>query len=200
MNTSQLIQALGDAASATKPPQEYCLLWIDWWPMCMTKTEWSGWMQAIGSILALGIAIWIPWSERKHKKCEDSKKAMNDADITIRFNSEVLDTNESLLQVALTRFTNDTCEPRVLPQHESEVLESIRALRAVPFNQIQIIAAYDPDLAKLISDFSCNLDTLRGVLGRNEVGVLQKHSKTVKSKLEQLKETSNKIREKTLHH
>jgi len=38
---------------------EYCLLWINWWPLCMTKTEWSGWVQAIGSIAALFGAVWI---------------------------------------------------------------------------------------------------------------------------------------------
>ncbi|HEU4457769.1 MAG TPA: hypothetical protein VFR90_01440 [Methylibium sp.] len=34
-------------------PPEYCLLWINWWPLCMTKAEWSGWVQAIGSIAAI---------------------------------------------------------------------------------------------------------------------------------------------------
>lgn len=32
---------------------EYCFLWIDWWPMCMTKAEWSGWMQVIGAFIAI---------------------------------------------------------------------------------------------------------------------------------------------------
>lgn len=32
---------------------EYCFLWIDWWPLCMTKAEWSGWMQAIFSVAAI---------------------------------------------------------------------------------------------------------------------------------------------------
>lgn len=35
---------------------EYCVLGIDWWPLCMTKAEWSGWMQAIFSVLAIGFA------------------------------------------------------------------------------------------------------------------------------------------------
>lgn len=39
---------------------EYCLLWIDWWATCLTKGEWSSWVQALGSLLALAIAIAIP--------------------------------------------------------------------------------------------------------------------------------------------
>lgn len=42
--------------------QEYCFLWIDWWATCMTKSEWSGWVQALGSIVAIlasaGIVYW----------------------------------------------------------------------------------------------------------------------------------------------
>ena len=47
------------------PVQEYCFLWIDWWPMCMTKAEWSGWMQAIGSVLAIFGAFIIANLQRK---------------------------------------------------------------------------------------------------------------------------------------
>jgi len=56
MDANQLIKALGDAAGAAKPPQEYCLLWVDTWATCMTKAEWSGWMQAIGAVLAVAFA------------------------------------------------------------------------------------------------------------------------------------------------
>jgi hypothetical protein len=38
------------------PTPEYCLLGIDWWPLCMTKAEWSGWMQAVFSVAAIVFA------------------------------------------------------------------------------------------------------------------------------------------------
>lgn len=70
MKTDQLIEGIGQAVAATKPMQEYCLFWWDWWPMCMTKAEWSGWMQAIGALAALAIAMWLSGSqmraERRH--------------------------------------------------------------------------------------------------------------------------------------
>lgn len=53
-------------AQVSPPPApEYCLLWIDHWSTCMTRAEWSGWMQAIGAALALGIAIWLPWNSAR---------------------------------------------------------------------------------------------------------------------------------------
>lgn len=53
---------------------EICLLWGDWqiqqWWSCMTKAEWSGWMQALGALAALAIAMWLSGSpmraERRH--------------------------------------------------------------------------------------------------------------------------------------
>lgn len=62
MNVDQVMDGIGKAVAATKPTQEYCFLWIDHWSMCMTKSEWSGWMQAFGAVLALGIAIWAAGS------------------------------------------------------------------------------------------------------------------------------------------
>lgn len=42
---------------------EICLLWGEWqiqeWWSCMPRSEWSGWVQAFGSVLAIFVAIWI---------------------------------------------------------------------------------------------------------------------------------------------
>jgi hypothetical protein len=32
---------------------EYCLLWIQWGPLCMPRSEWASWVQAVGSIVAI---------------------------------------------------------------------------------------------------------------------------------------------------
>lgn len=44
---------------------EYCLLAIDWWPLCMTKGEWSGWMQAIGTVLAILAAVGVAYVQHR---------------------------------------------------------------------------------------------------------------------------------------
>ncbi|WP_280809799.1 hypothetical protein [Variovorax boronicumulans] len=44
---------------------EYCLVGIDWWPLCMTKAEWSGWVQAIFSVVAIAATgIYIYWQHK----------------------------------------------------------------------------------------------------------------------------------------
>ena len=62
------------------PFQEYCFLWIDHWSTCMSKAEWSGWMQAIGAVLALFIAIWISGHQRR----VDKRNAVLQARITAK--------------------------------------------------------------------------------------------------------------------
>lgn len=50
------------------PPDEYCLLWINLWPLCMTKGEWASWGQAIGTfvaVLATGVAAW--WETHRRR-------------------------------------------------------------------------------------------------------------------------------------
>lgn len=71
MDANQLAEAIARAVELAKPAQEYCFLWIDWWPMCMTKAEWSGWMQAIGSALALAIAIGLPSYQKRKAEAEN---------------------------------------------------------------------------------------------------------------------------------
>jgi len=57
------------------PTPEYCLLWIDWWPFCMTKAEWSGWVQAIGAALAILAAAAIATYQASHaRRLEDEKR------------------------------------------------------------------------------------------------------------------------------
>ncbi len=70
MNAEQVIEGVGKAVAATKPAQEYCFFGCQHWSMCMTKNEWSGWMQVIGSMLA----IWITWriATTKQRKSEES--------------------------------------------------------------------------------------------------------------------------------
>lgn len=52
MEWSQAVSASTDGQMVNQPI-EYCFLWIDWWVVCMTKSEWAGWVQAVGSVLAL---------------------------------------------------------------------------------------------------------------------------------------------------
>jgi hypothetical protein len=48
-------------------PPEFCLFFVNWWPMCMAKGEWASWAQAIGSVAAIGVAIWVPWNLQRRE-------------------------------------------------------------------------------------------------------------------------------------
>lgn len=55
MDANQLAEAIARAVELAKPATEYCFLASRdyWWTVCMTKGEWSGWMQAIGAVVAI---------------------------------------------------------------------------------------------------------------------------------------------------
>lgn len=58
-------------SAAPHPPPEFCLLWIDHWTTCMTKSEWSGWAQALGAIAALAITLFL-W---RRSESQEGRKA-----------------------------------------------------------------------------------------------------------------------------
>ena len=76
------------------PTPEYCFLSINWWPLCMTKAEWSGWIQAIFSVVAILAAFAI--SEIQQRRLRKAS-------------------NEQLLEarLALTRACYLTCDEAV---------------------------------------------------------------------------------------
>lgn len=55
-----------------KEPIEYCFLWINWWATCLTKAEWAGWAQALGTIAAVGVAVWL--SSREHARSREEQE------------------------------------------------------------------------------------------------------------------------------
>lgn len=59
--------------------QEYCLLFIDWWPICMTKSEWAGWMQAFFSVLAIAAAAWIATFQASRARQEVAAREAKEA-------------------------------------------------------------------------------------------------------------------------
>lgn len=79
MDANQLAEGIARAVKVAEPAQEYCFLWIDHWSMCMTKAEWSGWMQAVGSIVALIVAIYLPQKQRADQKKENAALAVSAA-------------------------------------------------------------------------------------------------------------------------
>lgn len=107
MDPNQLIKALGDAAVNAKPAQEYCLFWWDWWPMCMTKGEWSGWMQAIGSIVTVGLAVYVPYAERRRERRQDIEKSLASAKLWFGRNKQTLDSLVTIVNILNDEVSKD---------------------------------------------------------------------------------------------
>lgn len=196
MNEDQLVAAIARAVEAAKPAQEYCFLWINWWATCMTKAEWSGWMQAIGAIIGLITAITLPFFLRWLEKREVTKRAWDESDLTIRLHSSLLVTNEQLLRVALGNMPGAKGEGH--PGNDAEVRLAIDALTPVSFDNILRIGIADPVLAKHLADFHTQLDLLVGVLQRNPGPSLSMLEKTVKKYLDELDQITNGIRMRTV--
>lgn len=60
---------------------QVCLLGIDHWSMCMTKAEWSGWVQAVGSMAAIlvgfhGIRLQLKKQQALFDEQQADQKAM----------------------------------------------------------------------------------------------------------------------------
>jgi hypothetical protein len=71
---AQMVGVVEAAASAAPP--EYCFLWIDHWTTCMSKSEWSGWAQAIGSLIGLAIAVGVPWVQHSQDRRAEARASL----------------------------------------------------------------------------------------------------------------------------
>lgn len=163
----------------------------------MNKSEWAAWAQAFGSIFAIFVAIAIPFCERKAKQRQESKEVEDASEITLRFHSEILDTNESMLGVALEHLPNGKYGRSLSEVREKQVKLSISALRALHFDQIRIIASHDPELAKYLADFHCELEILKGILDRNQETAFEQLTNSIQQRISNLIEISKQIKIRT---
>lgn len=96
MNADQVIEGIGKAVEAAKPAQEYCLFYWNDWPMCMTKAEWAGWMQAGGALLAIVATWYITSAQQRAQRNKELQLAALDASTMLE---EVLSARASFADV-----------------------------------------------------------------------------------------------------
>lgn len=140
MNTDQIIEGLGKAVSAAQPAQEYCFLgfWgVTWWPLCMTKSEWSGWAQVIGSLLAIGAAFLVLNLQLRAERIKNRQSA---AAILSAFTG-LLHTFEKALKPEGGRDRWPILQLRVMLEAEMARTDSIQ-LHALSFNEQQGVFLY----------------------------------------------------------
>lgn len=57
-----------------KGPPELCFLWR--WP-CFSSSEWAAWVQAVGSVVGIAIAVWLPYQAKRKADAEAQSLAVN---------------------------------------------------------------------------------------------------------------------------
>jgi hypothetical protein len=122
----------------TTTPPGYCLFFVDSWQTCMPKSEWAGWVQAIGSIAALVIAICIMRSQhRSAQRLEADRRLRNRLDQVDGVNALLLRVR-SFLRLARPAKLSDA-EVRKSPAlsidrtlFDRDFMPALKALRAVP--------------------------------------------------------------------
>lgn len=193
MDFNHLASAASNAAG--NATQEICLFWGTWqiqeWWSCMSKSEWSAWVQAIFSVIAIFVAIAVPWCQRRLDVLNERRSRFKESDLTIRFYTQLLDDNNSFLKVAIEHIPERGGNTR--PNSASEVASSIQALSAVPFEDIKVISFSDFSLAQALADFHCALETLKGVLSRVGTDKLSWHAPTYKYHLDKLEKICQRI-------
>jgi hypothetical protein len=107
---------------------QFCLLAIDHWSTCLTKAEWSGWMQAIGSTLALAIALAVPYWQDHVQRQDGSRFARDIGDLNLLVMETLLKhTDFNMNAVLSTQTSVDTLLGRAasIPSHLLSRRESL---------------------------------------------------------------------------
>lgn len=79
MDVNQLAEAIALAVEAAKPAPEYCWGLLDW-SVCMSKSEWAAWVQAVFSLIAIGAAFGVAWTSHFLQRRSDLSRMLQVAD------------------------------------------------------------------------------------------------------------------------
>lgn len=55
---------------------EYCFLWLNLGLTSMNKAEWASWVQAIGSLIALGLTLHLACSGQRQQQNAATRAAL----------------------------------------------------------------------------------------------------------------------------
>lgn len=183
MNADQVIEGIGNAVAAAKPAQEYCFLGCQHWSMCMTKAEWSGWVQAIGSIAAIvasvGVSRWLNNKEKRESR-EGAELAAQINLIPYASRLETYDQRFQTLKEHLANASYSSSEEWYVPASHvlnrpyaswvSIILSKVENVDLLSHESIAAIAIVDAENANALSIFGESLRQLREHLASPSVG------------------------------
>eukprot|EP01041_Mallomonas_annulata_P024940 gene24940-45855_t len=166
----------------------YCMLGIDWWALCLMKSEWAGWVQALGSVTALfvtgGLVVW----EVRQRRL-DQNRAVADrllARVTL------LDAAASQVNIYLEVHRGDDRKRMVVPkpQHSSAALYMLNAALKLDFDEMPTEAAVRQLAVALSALLTMQnaLEKLKGVwLQPDEIRHFEVRVETVRESLQKIR-------------
>lgn len=110
-----------------KPP-EYCFFWIDHWSACMTKAEWSGWVQAIGAIAAIASGVLVVWWQLHRQQ------RLTREDVIRRL--QIISTSAFFVAVSLILFSRAVKLGKFNNSELTEIRSRMKALAGIPLLEV----------------------------------------------------------------
>jgi hypothetical protein len=132
----QMANAVAAAVVASKPPQEYCFLGVETWATCMTKGEWSGWVQAFGSIAAIvGMFFLAKYQHYQQKKADAESRLQQNKDRLNTLHTLIVNMQRTSTQVA--KHVDSSASVGKQQYIKSQFLSAVHQLAASPIGEIQ---------------------------------------------------------------
>jgi hypothetical protein len=107
----------------TPEAPEYCLFHSDKWWLCLTRSEWASWIQAIAAALGVVAAIWVVWYQlSKNRKAEFERDARR-----VEAHAALLEYGAAGLHVILLEYESGSIRNLENIRIGSEQLEQVKA-------------------------------------------------------------------------
>ncbi|GEM_PF-4343597 len=132
MNANQLTESLARAVEMAKPAQEYCIAATtdQWWTVCMTKAEWSGWMQAFFSVVAIGFSAYFALKQRRDIEADQERSRHAREEEAIRTSTLLIESASMAARQLLEVARNQGGRAEIIEPSE-KLAAALRALRVI---------------------------------------------------------------------
>jgi len=132
MDANQLAEALARAVEIARPAQEYCIAATSdhWWTVCMTKAEWSGWMQALFSVVAIGFSAYFALKQRRDIEADQERSRHAREEEAIRTATLLIESASVAARRLLEVARNNGGRAEIIEPAE-KLASALRALRVI---------------------------------------------------------------------
>lgn len=142
---------------------EYCLFGINtWWTTCMPRSDWAAWVQGLGSIAAILVAIYISRGEVRRAHREQKDRADSLRRLALIFADDIR--HACTLRSSDFEFAFDS-------RRNAAIKVALEKL-VVPLAQAPIWEIHDSHMASLITSISYQVGLATHSLGSEDASAL----------------------------